>query len=278
MRSAVAAVLLGAIAVTTPTTSAGQWREEARPTLRVQDALTPPSSPLVPTLLSMALPGAGQHALRQDRKWVYLALEVAGWAFWLERRASAGDYRDRYMDFAWLQGRIQSGPRVDGDFDYYERLTKWSRSGAFDSDPGSAGVQPEVDPDTYNGSIWSLASQIFLPPGQMVPETDPAYESALGYYEQRAYGAGLLWDWTGAPGGQGELARLIRASDSRFGQATTILGAVIANHLVSAADAYLTARGRASPVSLRVLPANATLGVGGPGARWLAVVSIGVGR
>jgi hypothetical protein len=27
-----------------------------------------------------------------------------------------------------------------------------------------------------------------------------------------------------------------------------------------------------------VLPANATLGVGGPGARWLAVVSIGVGR
>ena len=265
MHSVLAVVLLGAIAVTTPAKSAGQWREGA-------------ASPLAPTLLSIVIPGAGQHALRQDRKWVYLALEVAGWAFWLERRASASDYRDRYRDFAWEQARTGSGQRVDGDFDYYERLTKWSRSGAFDSDPGSAGVQPEGDPDTYNGSIWALASQIFLPPGQTVPETDPAYESALGYYEERAYGAALLWDWTGAPGGQQELARLIRASDSRFGQATTILGAVIANHLVSAADAYLTARGRASPVSLRMLPADGALGVGAPGARWLAVISIGVGR
>jgi hypothetical protein len=225
----------------------------------------------------LALPGAGQHALGQDRKWVYLALEVVGWAFWVERRASARDHRDRYRDFAWEQGRIQTGARVDGDFDYYERLTKWLRSGAFDADPGSAGVQPEADPGTYNGSVWSLASDIYLPPGQSVPETDPAYQSALAYYQQRAYATALLWDWTGVPRGQQELARLISASDSRFGQATTILGAVIANHLVSAADAYLTARGRASPASLRIVPAGG-LGVGGPGARWLAVVSVGVGK
>jgi hypothetical protein len=275
MRAPVALALMGVIALATPTSSEGQWRSDLPPPGSVQ-AAPMAAGPLAPTLLSMAIPGAGQHALGLDRKWVYLALEVAGWAFWMERRASAGEYRDRYRDFAWEQGRIQSGARVDGDFDYYERLTKWSRSGAFDSDPGSAGVQPEPDSGTYNGSIWSLASQIFLPPGHAVPESDPAYQSALAYYEQRAYGAALLWDWTSAPGGQEELARLIRASDSRYGQATTILGAVIANHLVSAADAYLAARGRASPASLRFAPAGG-LGLGRP-ARWLAVVSIGVGR
>jgi hypothetical protein len=277
MRLLVAVALAGVTAAAAPAEAAGQWRSQAPVVYRAQAAPVPTVSPVGPTLLSLALPGAGQHVLGQNRKWVYLALEVAGWAFWAERRAAAFDYRDRYRDFAWDAGRIQTGTRVDGDFDYYERLTKWARSGEFDADPASEGVQPELDASTYNGSIWSLAAQIFLPPGQSVSETDPAYEAALAYYQERAYGTALLWDWTGAPEGREELARLIRASDSRFGHATTALGVVIANHLVSAADAYLSARGRESPARLRFAPAGA-LGFGGHGRGWLAVVSIGVGR
>lgn len=301
MRPSCAITLLSVIATAVPSTSVAQWREARTWSPETQSVLEPPPSPVTPTLLSLALPGAGQHVLGQNRKWVYLALELAGWALWAERRAAARDYRDRYRNYAWETARLQSGSRVDGDFDYYERMTKWSRSGAFDADPSSSGVQPELDPGTYNGSIWSLAAQIHLPPGPTPPPADPAYQDALAYYQQRAYASDLLWDWTGAPGGQQELARLIEESDSRFGQATTVLGAVIANHMFSAADAYLSARGRAGAARLRVVPAGgwALPGVGRllwdagspfaggqgvgpargqPGADWLVVLSVGVGR
>jgi hypothetical protein len=299
MRPVVAATLLSVIAAA-PSSSAGQgWAD--RTWSDAQAALAAPPPTVAPTLLSLAIPGAGQHVLGQDRKWLYLGLEAIGWALWVERRASARDYRDRYRNYAWETGRIQSGSRVDGDFDYYERLTKWSRSGAFDADPGSAGVQPEPDPSTYNGSVWSLAAQIFLPAGPPPAPTDPAYQDALLYYQERAYGPALLWDWTAAPGDQQELSRLIGESDSRFGQATTVLGVVIANHILSAADAYLSARGRGGSARLRVLPASPLGGQGSalaagypwearagtlgaravraaPGAEWLVVLSIGVGR
>ena len=74
-------------------------------------------------LLSAVVPGAGQYALGQRRAWVYLALEAAGWIWWADRRSSAGRLVNEYRDFAWERARIAAGPRVDGDFDYYERLT-----------------------------------------------------------------------------------------------------------------------------------------------------------
>ena len=242
------------------------WSPAALP----QDA---PSQRVAPTFLSLAVPGVGQHVLGQNRKWVYAAMEVVGWVAFLERRSAGGAYRDRYRDFAWDEGRIQAGARIEGDFDYYETLSKWTTSGAFDADGGLPGVQPEMDPATYNGSIWALASQIFVPGGGAVPETDPAYQSALGYYQQRAYGTEFLWDWSAVPGGREELGGLIEASDARFRQATTALGVVIANHLISAADAYLSGRGRGTPARLSVVP-NARPG----GPAWSAVLTVPVGR
>jgi hypothetical protein len=273
MRHVVAVALIGVIAGAGPAGTAGQWRASGSWPDGPQTTLSPPPSAVAPPLLSLVLPGAGQHVLGQNRKWLYLALEAAGWALWVERRAAAHDYRDRYREYAWERGRLQSGPRVDGDFEYYERLTQWMRSGAFDVDPASPGVQPEMDPTTYNGSIWSLASQIHLPPGPPPPETDPAYQSALAYYESRAYGTSLLWDWSAGSGSQQELARLIEASDHRFGQATTMLGAVIANHLVSAVDAHMSARGRSLPGRIRVVPDDTSGLAGG----WLLVLSVDSG-
>jgi hypothetical protein len=247
------------------------WPADAQP-LRIPAGVSPftPTAPqatggvdLAPPLLSLALPGAGQHVLRQDRKWAYVALEVAGWAFFVERRRAGARYRDRYRDFAWDNGRIQAGARVDGEFDYYERLAHWTRSGAFDRDAASAGVQPELDDATFNGSVWSLATRIFGATG--LPETDPAYQSALGYYRQEAYGPDLLWDWSAASGAQAEYAGLLDTSDSRFRQATTVLGVVIANHIVSAADAYVSSRSR---IALRLIPDVIN------GAGWSAIVSV----
>lgn len=231
-----------------------------------------PAPPLVPAALSLVLPGAGQHVLGQRRTWVYAALEVAGWAVFLERRSAGADARDRYRDYAWEEGRIQTGSRVDGPFAYYEAMSKWTSSGAFDADPGTAGVQPETDPSTYNGSIWTRAAQIYIPGGGPVAESDPGYQDALSYYSGLAYHTAFLWDWSGVPGGKEELAELIEITDHRFRQATTAVGVVIANHLISAADAYLAARGRAVPVDVRIVP-DAPAGV----PAWSAVLSVPVG-
>ncbi len=286
MRRTAAVALLCATALATPSAARGQWRTAAAtlgPPSPPQVAAPEPTPPVTPALLSLVLPGAGQHVLGQDRKWVYLAVEVAGWVLYAERSGAGRDLRHRYRDFAWERGRIQSGPRVDGDFEYYERLTKWSRSGAFDADAGMPGVQPEMDAATFNGSMWALAVQIFFPPGQSVTPSDPSYQSALAYYQQRAYGPELLWDWSSAPGDQQELASLIGASDSRFRQARTAVGVVLVNHLVAAVDAYLSARGRSSPVQVRLLP-GAPLGARPPdlGRRaepvgWTAVIRVGFG-
>ena len=280
MRLIRTAALWALVTVVVPTSSFAQAevgsRSDARrllfapaPTVR-QEAESPA---LAPTFLSLVVPGVGQHMLGQQRKWIYGAIEVLGWVAFLERRSAGSEYRDRYRDFAWTQGRLQSGPRADGDFDYYETLSKWNSSGTYDADSGLPGVQPEMDAATYNGSIWALASQIFIPGGGPVPETDPAFQDALGYYAERAYPTEFLWDWSPVPGGREELGGLIEDSDDRFRQATTALGAVIANHLVSAVDAYLSTRSRAMPARFSIVPAPLTVG-----PSWSAVLTVPVGR
>ena len=81
----------------------------------------------------------------------------------------------------------------------------------------------------------------------------------------------ILWDWTAVPDQQAAFTGLISASDDRFRQATTAVGALIANHLVSAIDAYITgSKGeRRTPLSVWAEPTPA-------GTRWGAVARIEV--
>ncbi len=204
---------------------------------------------------SLLLPGWGQHALGQRRSWAYLAVEATLWAYWANRRSAGADARDAYRDLAWGEARIGSASRVDGDWPYYETLEKWTRSGVYDADPARSGVQPEADPSTYNGYVWSLARGQFLQAGEP-DESDPGYAQALAYYERRAYGAAFLWDWSGKDTALRRYEGLIRDSDDRFHQATTALGAVLANHLLSAADAFVSAR-LPGDAGLRIAPGTA---------------------
>ena len=228
-----------------------------------------PANPAIATVSSAILPGAGQHLLGQRRRWVYLAIEAVGWAFYLDRRSAGGELRGQYRDFAWDQARTQSPPRIDGDFSYYETLSKWARSGQFDADLGTPGVQPESDPTAFNGSVWSLATQLFLPGGAGVPQSDPQFQRALEFYGDRAFGSGFLWDWTGTGSAQEDFGDLIRESDERFRQARNVVGAIIANHVVSAIDAYLSARDIPGGVRVQFVPDP-----GVRGTRWLASVSL----
>jgi hypothetical protein len=241
----------------------------APPAGRAQLATAPGSMGPTPAAVagrSLLVPGWGQHVLGQKRAWLYLGVEAALWALWADRRSLGSDAREAYRDLAWSEARLATGARTDGSWAYYETLEKWTRSGAWDRDPARTGVQPEDDPDTYNGSIWQRARDLYFPPGSVPSEGDPAYERALAYYAQHAYGEAFLWDWSGKEAALLRYQGLIRTSDDRFRQATTALGAVLANHLLAGVDAWLSARAPAE-VRLRVAPGSAvgpagwTLGV-----------------
>lgn len=212
-----------------------------------------------PAAASVLLPGAGQLLMGQRRGWGYLALEIAVWTgFAVERGSGMGD-RAAYRDLAWEVARTFEGPRVDGPFSYYERMSQWTRSGAYDRDPLTPGIQPEEDPSTFNGDAWRLASAIFLGGGPADPGS-PGYLSALEYYRTRAYGEALLWDWSGQMAGLERYRRLIDTSDDHLRKASLILGGALVNRLASGVDALL-ARGTGTPTSLRVAPGR----IPGPG-------------
>jgi hypothetical protein len=231
-------------------------------------APTPPlaaTDPGVVAAASLILPGSGQLLLGQRRWPIYAAVEAIGWLVHLERSRSGRRLRTEYRDLAWLAARSASPePRRDGDWEYYERLEHWTASGRFDADGGRAGVQPETDVQTFNGSVWALARDIFLPNGEN--EGTQAYRRALTYYEERAYATALLWDWTGEDDSRERYSELIDESDEQLRTASVVLGAVVANHLFSAADAFVSARlARPSPVSTA---ARLQPGPAGPTLEW----------
>lgn len=238
----------------------GQWRVAELPVSFERSAGWSSRAPIGagPTLesvpspvLSLLLPGAGQLVQEQRRGWAYATVEVVGWIFYVDRRRSAGSYRERYRDLAWETARMHATPRVEGDFTYYERLTQWERSGRFDREPQSPGVQPETDASTFNGSIWDRARRIYGVSSASPDE--PNHESALEYYGERAYGDPFFWDWTDHPEARERFGSLIRMSDERYRHATIALGLMFANHLISAADAFVSARGLSfelAPVSV----------------------------
>ena len=247
------------------------WSWQTEPTFGTYERqeIEPPSA--ADALWSLAVPGLGQHRQGRATKWIFLAVEVAAWSVYLERRADGGDLRDDYRDFAWEHARLQAGARVDGDFEYYETLSKWEQSGAFDRDTDATGIQPQEGSETYNGMIWARAQGIFLGGGGQ--PGDPGFAQALEYYQQRAYGAGFLWNWSPDPDGRAQLGELISESDSRFRQATTAMGIVIANHVAAAVEAFVEARAIKTPASIDFAPRRGARGLG-----WSATLRVPVGR
>ncbi len=194
-------------------------------------------------LSSLLLPGLSQYR-QGNRRWiVYAGIEVLFAAFYLDARADTRDLRTAYRDFAWTRARlgISVQPRRDGDFEYYERLSKWAASGAWDADPLRDGLQPESDPATYNGSVWALAGEIYNVDASN-PEQSAGYARALDYYRDRGYGPSLLWEWQAVSIDQPEFRAMITDSDRRAKDARRALWIVTANHLLSAIDGFITAR------------------------------------
>jgi len=199
------------------------------------------------TLASAILPGAGQALLRSGRAFIYAGIEALGWVRYSRQQNDGDRFRTRYRELSRSVARAAFNPTgPDGDWDYYERMEKFAASGAYDRVPGGD-VDPESDPSTYNGSIWLLARQTYWrdPDSPPVPSSTE-FQSALAFYTRRAVPTDLRWSWVGAADGFQQYRRSVAASNTAFKRAEQTAGLIIANHILSAVDAYVAVRMRLS--------------------------------
>ena len=200
-------------------------------------------------LSSLAAPGLAQYRLGSRRWLLYASVELLSAFLYASRRSDAESARRDYRDLAWNAARsgLSRGVRRDGDFAYYETLSNWDASGAWDADPSRPGIQPETDLTTYNGSVWALAFALY-DLDAATPGASPDYARALEYYQEHGYAPPFLWHW-GAGDQRERFSRLVGRSDRLFGEARRALWIVVVNHVASALDGFVSVR-------LATLPAD----------------------
>lgn len=230
-------------------------------------------------LASLLIPGTGQLLGGHPRGAVYLAVEALLITRAVSLNAEGSRDQRRYRDLAFVVARGPFDPVArDTVFEYYEQMGRWVESGPFDTDPGPALVPP-TDPNSYNGQIWELARTTYFPdPEASLPPDSPEYQRALAFYTRRAIGPNYRWSWRNAGLEQDLYRQTIETSDEAFRHATTTLGVLLANHLLSAVDAFVTERlsGARRDVTLR----TGLYRTGRRHGRYglTAAVSIGFGR
>ena len=133
-------------------------------------------------------------------------------------------------------------PYPVGQWAYYESMEKYLESGVFDRLPGG-NVDPDINSDTYNGAVWLLARTTYWnDPNLSPPQESAEYRRALNFYLDRAVRPEYRWSWRGAQLEQDLYIRTIRRSNTAFRGARAALGIVLANHLLSAVDAFVSLR------------------------------------
>lgn len=227
----------------------------------------------LPPVASAVVPGSGQLLMGQGRGAVYLALEGVLLIRYFTFQADGRRESDRYRDLAFSVARAPFDPSVrDTVFEYFEQMGKYVESGPFDTDPGP-GLVPPTDERTYNGAIWALARNTFFADPDAAPDVDSEeYQRALEFYRSRAIGPGFLWSWRNAGLEQDLYRQSIHLSDDGFRRATQQLGLLLANHLISAVDAFVTGRlGGGKRIATR---SALGLDAGGEGVAWAGAVRI----
>lgn len=197
---------------------------------------------------SALVPGSGQAMLGTLRFIPYVAIEVLGWSRYAGHSGDARRWRDGYRDLAARVARAPfagSGTPPIGDFDYYERMEHFEESGRYDIVPGGP-LDPETDSLTYNGYIWQLARRTYwtTTPGVTPDTSSSEYKQSIAFYQHRAYDGAYRWSWTNSPAELQRYRSLIHDSNESHRRAMQDLGLVIANHVLSTVDAYITVRVR----------------------------------
>ena len=200
-------------------------------------------------LLSAVVPGTGQAMVGSSRALPYLAIEAFAWTSFVRHSLQYRRRRDGYRNLAANVARAPfSSDRPNGDFEYYEHMTHYQETGRYDVVAGGA-LEPETDTSTYNGAVWLLARRTYWSDPSVAPaSSSPEWSRAIGFYEARAYDQRYRWSWTNAPQDYQAFLGLIGASNDANRFAMLDLGVVIANHVLSTVDAYITLRLRNDPL------------------------------
>jgi hypothetical protein len=209
-------------------------------------------------LASAAVPGSGQALLGQNRFVAYLAMEV--WAFlgYLDQHNEQLRSTARYEALASNVARsLFPGNRPNGTWAYYEIMEHYIESGVFNLTPGGA-FTPEVDITTYNGAAWLLARQTYWTNPNVQPDPSSSqYQQALAFYTGRAIQPQYRFSWRNAQLEQDVYVQEIEVRNQAARDGRTQLGIMLANHLLSMVDAYVTLRvhgglgAQGSPTSLQ---------------------------
>ncbi len=191
---------------------------------------------------SAILPGAGQFYLKEERWVPYLAMEAWSWISYSNQKSRGRSLEQRYRDLAWdVARRVCGCERRDTAFSYYEAMKDFDESGFFDLDTLTQGIQPDTNHLHFNGQQWQRAKALYLG-GQDAPPGTAPHDSALAYYRRNAIPSHYRWTWGESDLEQNAFGRLIQESDDALRGATRALGVILANHVVSAIDALITAR------------------------------------
>lgn len=197
---------------------------------------------------SAILPGSGQALLHRSRALPYLVVEAFGWAQYVHELRQGRRRREDYRGLARVVARAPYSDSLPvGNWEYYESMEKFAESGVYNANP-IGGFAPETDPATFNGSVWLLARRTFWenvaaapPPGS------PEYQRAEEFYLRRAVRPEYRWSWKSALLEQDVFRSAIHESNAAFRLASQYLSVVLANHALSAVDAFVTLRLQGTP-------------------------------
>lgn len=224
---------------------------------------------------SLLVPGTGQLLAGDDRAALYFVLEAALVTRFLSLHSEGRRERNRFRELAFTVARAPFQPSTrDTVFEYFEQMQAFIESGSFDTDPGPDLVPP-LDERTFNGSIWALARQTFFTNPDSMPAVDSEeYRRAIEFYRARAVGPNFLWSWRDAGLERDLFAQAIRQSDEAFRRATRQLGLLLANHLLSAVDAFVSHRLSRTGREIQV---SSAVGIPGGDDRLRGLVMVRVG-
>jgi hypothetical protein len=200
-------------------------------------------SPAWAIAASAIFPGTGQAILGSDRALLYVAVEAFAWTSYVRHSLDYRRHRDGYRGLAARVARAQfTSVRPNGDFEYYEHMTHYQEAGRYEVVPGGA-IDPETDSTTFNGAVWLLARRTYWSNPAVAPDTQSAeWQRAVAFYRARAYDQLYRWSWTHAPQEFSAFIALIGESNDANRRAMLDLGVIIANHVLSTVDAYITIR------------------------------------
>ncbi|GEM_PF-5196394 len=228
-----------------------------------------------PVLLSALLPGSGQLYRGQRRGFAYVAAEIVSVTAWAFFKNEGNNNRDEYIDFARVNARetlaandpwynvIQDriNPNLQGDWDYYEHMRNYRRSGRYDRDLNNdytlTGNLRDLDPETeytdsFNNRQWGIARINYFESDPENPDalvgTSADTVAAKEFYAATATSFDMAWDW-GTPE-QNPLSTvnwnqykdIIHDANTAFRRASFSLGLLLANHVISTIDSYISVR------------------------------------